>query len=159
MLPQVNALPLAEREATSGDRDRKMDAGQRRANVRGHVVRALVAVPEEWIAVGHETGEEAIQIPARVGICILLHDKARRRMANEQRQDTLPYLAAGRPLGDGTSDFQKSAAASLEVNCRAALTKHRRRIIECARRLSVRLRALGWEESRMRSCRSGVFWA
>ena len=93
MLPQVDALPLAQREATSGDRDGKMDAGQRRTNVRGHVVGALVAVTKEWIAVGYQAREEAIEILAHVGIGILLHDKARRGMANEKRQHTLSYPA------------------------------------------------------------------
>ncbi len=70
-----------------------MDAGQRRTNVRGHVVGTLVAVAKEWIAVVHQTGEEAIEILAHFGIRILLHDKARGRMTNEKRQDPFPYPA------------------------------------------------------------------
>jgi hypothetical protein len=53
MLPEIDSLPLAEHEASPGERDGKMDAGQRRTNVRGHVVGTLVAVAKEWIAVGH----------------------------------------------------------------------------------------------------------
>ena len=118
-----------------------MDAGQGRTNVRGHVVGTFVAVAEERIAVCHQPGEKAFEIPEHFGVCILLHDKARGGMTKEKRQDTVLQTASGCPLSDGAGDFNEPAPASLEVKGGAALTKHRRRIIECVQRCLV-----GWRE-------------
>src|SRR6476661_2844166 len=78
VLPKIDALPRAQREAGAGERNRKLDGGQRGANVSSHVIGTFVAMAEERIAIGHETREETLEVAAHVGIGILLDDESRR---------------------------------------------------------------------------------
>ena len=87
VLPQIDALPRAQREAGAGERNRELDGGQRGANVSRHVIGTFVAMTEEHIAIGHEAGEETLEVAAHVGIGIFLNDEARRGVANEERAD------------------------------------------------------------------------
>src|SRR5688572_24458947 len=58
MFPEINSLPRAQSEARRDNRDAEIHAGQRRANVRRHVVITLAGMLEERFAVRHEPGEE-----------------------------------------------------------------------------------------------------
>ena len=54
VLPEIDALPRAEREPTVADRDREIGLREHAAHVRRHVVRAFGRVHEARIAVGRE---------------------------------------------------------------------------------------------------------
>jgi len=76
VLPKIYALPCTQHEEPATERNRKLHRRQRRADVGGHVIRALVAVPEERIAIRNEAGQETFEISPHVRIGILLHDQA-----------------------------------------------------------------------------------
>lgn len=128
VFPQVDALPCTEREAPVQEWNRKLYSGQRRADVGGHVIGALVAVVKERVAIGYKAGEETLEISTHVGIDILLHDKARGCVANEKRQQTAFHAGLGCPIGDWTSDLDEAATAGVEAQRSVGLAKHRQRI-------------------------------
>ena len=88
VLPEVDPLPSAQREAAAGERNRQLDRGQRGADMRGHVVGSFVAMPEQRVAIGYEASQEAFEISEHVGIGILLHDQTGGCVADEQRETT-----------------------------------------------------------------------
>src|SRR5436190_24271016 len=100
MLEQIDALPRTEREATVDKRNRKLHGGQCSADVRWHVVRPLVAMAEELVAIDNEPGEETFEVSAHVRIGILLHDETGGSMANKECQQTAFHAALRRPVGD-----------------------------------------------------------
>ena len=128
VFPQVDALPRSEREASIREWNRKLHSGQRRADVGGHVIGALVAMVEERVAIGYKAGEETLEISAHVGIDILLYYEARGCVANEKRQQTAFHAGRGRPIGDWTSDLDEAATAGVEAQRTVGLAKHRQRI-------------------------------
>jgi len=62
VLPEIDALPGAERQAPIGKRDRQLHGRQRSPHVRWHVVGAFIAMPEQRIAVRNQTREEPIEV-------------------------------------------------------------------------------------------------
>ena len=57
VFPEVDALPGAEHHRATGDGDAEADTGQRGADVRGHVVVALIIVFINRVGVGGEARE------------------------------------------------------------------------------------------------------
>ena len=96
---QVNALPRTEDEAAARDWNRHLNGGQRCADVRRHVVRPLVAMTEELVAIGHETNEEALEIATHVRIRILLHDEFGE--VDEEGQQSVFNAGPGGPSATG----------------------------------------------------------
>jgi hypothetical protein len=88
VFPEIDALPRAEREAATGQRNRQLHGGQRRSDMRGHIVRPFIAMPVQRIAIDDQPREESIEIAANIGVGVLLNHQARGRVANEQRQQT-----------------------------------------------------------------------
>src|SRR5215468_8637795 len=99
MLPEIDALPCAEHQAPGFERDRKLHRGEGRPDMGWHVIVALVAMTEERVAVGNQTGQEALEITEHVRIRVLLHDETRGRMSNEERQEAAFHAALRHPLG------------------------------------------------------------
>jgi hypothetical protein len=127
MLPKIDPLPCAQRQASVGERNRELDRRQRGADVGGHVIGPFVAMTEEGVAIRYKSSEEAFEVSAHVRIGILLHDQARRRVPDEEREQAGFHVAAGRPVDDWTSDLDKAAPAGVEAKRRIRLAKHRRR--------------------------------
>ena len=100
----------------------------------GHVIGTLVAMVEERVAIGYKAVEETLEISAHVGIDILLHDKARGRVANEKRQQPAFHAGLGCPIDDGTSDLDEAATAGVEAERSVGLAKHRQRHPQKSRR-------------------------
>src|SRR4051812_26912247 len=76
MLPEVDSLPGAEREAALDDGNADGSLGERRLDVRRHVIRAFGVVLIERIAFRHEPIQPALEILLRRGIGIFLDDEA-----------------------------------------------------------------------------------
>ena len=70
VLVEIEALPGPERAGTGADRQRQLDLREDGPDVGGHVVRSLVAVLEEPIAVGDQSGHEGVEVAphGRVGV-------------------------------------------------------------------------------------------
>jgi hypothetical protein len=92
--------------------------------MRGHVIGAFVAMPEQRVAIGHQPSQEAFQIAPHVRIGIFLHDQARRRVAHEKRQQAVCHVGCGRPFGNRASDLDQAAPAGIECQRRGGLPHH-----------------------------------
>src|SRR6187399_3206990 len=114
VLPDVDALPDAERQTALGDWDRQLHGGERRAHVRRHVVESLVAMAKDRIAVRDEAGEEAIEIGAHLGRRVLLDQQARRRVADEERHQAALRAEFDDPRGDRLGDLEQAAAEGVD---------------------------------------------
>src|SRR5205814_4450740 len=70
MLPEIDALPRAEREAYFDDGNAERGRGKRRLDVRRHVVRAFGVVHIERIGFRHEPIQPALEILlcSRIGV-------------------------------------------------------------------------------------------
>src|SRR5436190_18963650 len=84
MFPKINALPSPKAELTAADRDREVHRGERRADMRRHVVVSFGRVDENRVPVGHKPGEELFQIPPHVRVGIFLNEQGRRSVAHMQ---------------------------------------------------------------------------
>ena len=88
---------LAEAELPVEERDAERGLGERRLDVRRHVVGPLgvVLVAHPWlVAVGDKAGEEALQVGPHGGIGVLLDDQAGRGVADEDRAQPRPQAGA-----------------------------------------------------------------
>src|SRR5215813_1295782 len=83
VLVEVDGLPGAEREVSLHHRDGQGGLGERRADVAGHVVRALGGVVEEPVTVGDEAGEEALEVREHLWVRVLLDHQAGRGVPDE----------------------------------------------------------------------------
>src|SRR5690606_33913868 len=83
MLPEVDPLPGAEREATVSHGNVEAYRGERALDVRRHVIGPLVCMPEPRGVLGNELVEELLEILTRGGIGVLLDAEARGRVADE----------------------------------------------------------------------------
>ena len=128
VLPQVDALPCAEREASHRQWNRKLDRGQRRADVGWHVIGALVTMAEQRVPIRYQSSEEAFEVFTHLRIGILLHEQARGRVTYEKREQPVFHVACGCPIGDGARDLDEAAALGVEAERRSRLAEHRHSI-------------------------------
>ena len=74
-LAQVDALPCAQIEAVSRNRNVERDASHRAFEMAGHIVVAFVGVTVVWLAIGHKTVENGVHVDTHVGVEILIDGK------------------------------------------------------------------------------------
>ena len=77
MLPEIDALPSAQREPPAADRDADARRGKGRLDVRGHVIGTLLGMGEVGIAFRDKSIEPRFQVRPGARIGVFLHDKAR----------------------------------------------------------------------------------
>ena len=80
MLKQIDTLPGPQSELSLHDRNCKLDAGQDRADMRGHVVGALFGVPISAAFLWRNAIEERLEISANVRRGVLLDEQSGRGM-------------------------------------------------------------------------------
>lgn len=131
VLPEVDALPDTKHQPTTTQRDRQLNRSQRRAHMRWHVVDALVAMPEQNIAVWHEPFKEPVKVTAHVRIRVLLNHKTGRGMTNEDGQEAGCKTGCCDPVLYRVGDVQQAATAGLEGQRGRKLAKHRNSIKHC----------------------------
>src|SRR5436190_6685911 len=90
VFPQINPLPGAERQFSTRNRNRDVYGGQRRPNVRGHIIFTFLGVFENRIPVRDEPRKKAFEIAPHFRISILLDNQ--RRGGVLHMQGHLPYL-------------------------------------------------------------------
>ena len=61
MFEEIDALPCAQGEGAADEGNRQLDLGERRADMRGHIVRAFVVVPVEPGVFGRDALEEGLK--------------------------------------------------------------------------------------------------
>ena len=95
MFEQINALPGSQSQPSPVDRYGEVSLGESGAYVRGHVVRAFGGVPVKLGLLGHQPGEEIIQIGGYVRVGVLLNQQGRGSMlAKKVQQPGLDMLCA-----------------------------------------------------------------
>ena len=112
VLPQVDALPDAERERAVSHGNHQARGGEDRAHVRRHVVGSFVGVVEEAVAVGDEARHERLEVAAhrRVGV-----------LAQDQRGAGVVAVDVAEPGGDaGFPHCRRDLAADLQRAAPAA---------------------------------------
>jgi len=74
----INILPRSQSHPPLNDGDGNLRLGQRRANMRRHVVWSFRLVPVGRVPVGHQTAEEIVEIGKNVRVCVFLnHQRGR----------------------------------------------------------------------------------
>lgn len=111
MFPQVNALPRAERQASVAQGQAEVHGGERGADVRRHVVRALAGMDEERIAVGHEAVEEAFEIAAYVRVGVFLDEQRGGRVPQVQGDEPMLETTLGNPGRELSGEIVQPATA------------------------------------------------
>ncbi len=76
MLEQINPLPGPQGELTLNDRNRKLNAGQRCADMGRHVVGAFICVPIPPRLLRREALEISLEIGANVHCGVLLNEQS-----------------------------------------------------------------------------------
>ena len=82
---QVDPLPGAKYRSAPVHRNAELRLGQRRLDVRRHVVRPFVLMPIAGI-LRHQPAKECLEVGADVGIGVLLHQQRGRRVPAPDRQ-------------------------------------------------------------------------
>jgi hypothetical protein len=95
MLEQINPLPGPQGELALHDRNRKLHASQRRADVGRHVVWAFVCMPISPRLLRRQAVEKCLEIGANIRRGVLLNEQSGRGVATKQGQE--PGLQPARP--------------------------------------------------------------
>src|SRR5215208_1862760 len=90
VLEQEDTLPGSELEPAFGDRDRQLHLGQRRLEMRRHVVRPLVVVAIAGRVFGGQPAQERVEVAQHVRRVILLYQQRRRGVDDEHGQQAAP---------------------------------------------------------------------
>lgn len=114
VLPEEHALPGAEGAAASCHRDAQGGLGERRSDVRGHVVWPLGGVDEERVPVGNETLEESIEVSLNVGIGVLVDDQRGARVVYEHRAQALGDTGSDNGLLDAVGNLHGASASRVD---------------------------------------------
>src|SRR5687767_7222558 len=85
VLPQVDALPGAERKPAARNWNGKRTAGQCGLDMRRHVVGTFGVVLVERIAFGDKALQPALEVALRRRVGVFLDDEARRGVAQKHR--------------------------------------------------------------------------
>jgi len=109
VLEQVDALPGAEHRPAAIDRDRELGLGERRLDVRGHVVRPFVLVPIGG-ALGDQAAEEGFEIGAGVRRGVLLHQQRGRAVRAPDGQQAGDDWLGGDPAAHRLGDLDETLA-------------------------------------------------
>ena len=112
VFPEVNALPRAKGKPAAHNRNGKIDGGERRPNVRRHIVLSFRGMNKQRVTVRHQPGEKAFQVAPHVRVGILLDQQGRRCVANVKGYQAIlkPVLRNPGPYVIG--EFIEPAAAS-----------------------------------------------
>ena len=118
MLENIQTLPGAECKLAVDDWDRFTAMGERRSNVRRHIVRSFCRVPVSGSALRDETFKEVSQIEHNIRISILLDHERTGGVLNENSQLPARDALFGKPIRDGPRERIQAFAAGLNGNRR-----------------------------------------
>jgi hypothetical protein len=110
----IEALPGAQHHAAVLERDRQLGLGQRRADMGRHVVRSLVGMAIERVALRHQPAEIGDQVALHIRIGIFLNDQRGGGMAAEHGEKPVAQAGRAQPADDPVGDVGQVAAAGLD---------------------------------------------
>ena len=115
MLENVHALPGSERHASFHDGNPKLRQGQRRADVRRHIVGTFHGVAIEAVVLRHQPGEERVEIVDHVGIGVLLNGERGGGVLDEHRQQARFDGIFRQPAGNLVGELVQTFAARRDL--------------------------------------------
>jgi len=86
VLENIQTLPRSQRHAPAQHRNRKMGLGQRRADVRGHVIRAFERVTISRIVFRNQSLEKIRHVEDHIRVRVFLDDQGSRGVLDEDGQ-------------------------------------------------------------------------
>ena len=110
MFEKIDSLPCAQRKPSIHDRNGEVGLGERRADVRRHVVGTFHGVPIIRMMLRSEPFEEVAQIGDHIRIGVLLNGERGGCVLAEQRQQPGRDVAFGDPIGDGRREVVEALA-------------------------------------------------
>jgi len=109
-----NTLPGAECHPAFDDGNDFTGAGERHADMTGHVVRAFVGVDKPRRVFRHQFIKKYFKIPPRARICILHDDQAGTGVADKHRYRAMLNSSIAHDAGDLACDFGGSFSVGAE---------------------------------------------
>jgi hypothetical protein len=100
MLEQINPLPGPQGELALQDWNCELHAGQRRADVRRHVIGAFIHVPISPRLLRRQAVEKRLQIGANVRRGVLLNELSGGGVPAKQGQEPRLHLMRLEPISD-----------------------------------------------------------
>ena len=118
VLPDIDALPGAELQTAVTDRQRQIMPRQQGPRMRGHVIRTLVVVCVDGIAVGHQALRHTLKIMANARIGILGQTKARAGVLQEKmaQSGSNPRWTGGHQGLHARGETRESAARRFDFD-------------------------------------------
>jgi hypothetical protein len=148
MFEQVNALPGSQRQLAFVDWNRQLRLRERRADMRGHVIRTLRRVPVQARVFRDQAGEEIGQVGHHIGIGVFLnHQRSRGVLAEDGQEAGLGFVPM-QPALDLSREIVQSFAARRDMNLVSELLHslilfHRHALGEIARLIHIATPAHG----------------
>jgi hypothetical protein len=115
MLEHINPLPGAQRQPALVQRNADRGLGQRRTDMRRHVVGPLGGVAEARPA-GRQPMKEIAQVLLHIGIGIFLDQQRGRSVADETGEQSVFDLRAAHKIRHGIGKFVKPGPAGRNRN-------------------------------------------
>jgi hypothetical protein len=144
MLEEIDALPRAERELASDERNAELHLRQSRSDVGGHVVRAFVIMGVGVRILRRDPGEISFEVAPDLLRGILLNEERCGGVAAEQGEKTFIHLLTVHPAQDVVRDLDQAlpSRSDLKSSCRLS---HGKRIASAPRdRSSEDAQAIAW---------------
>jgi len=113
MLEQIDALPRPKRESAVDQRDRELDLRECRAEMRRHVVRALVIV-QIFARLWRDPRKICFEIGANLGRRVFLDEERGGGVAAEYRQQTFHHPLIADPSFDRVGDVDEALTAGVD---------------------------------------------
>jgi hypothetical protein len=108
-----NALPRSERRRAADDGNREMRLGERRANMRGHIVRTF-GVMDIAAVFRREAREDGFKIRKNVGVGVFRDQQRRRRVTAKDREEPFGDAIVPNEIDDSRGDFVKTLATRVD---------------------------------------------
>ena len=111
MFKKIDPLPRSQSKLALHQGNRELRAGERRADMGGHVVGAFLLVAVAPRLLRRQAIEKSLQICANVSSGVLLDEQYSRGMPAEQRQEPGLQRVGLKPIQDVLRDLDQPAPA------------------------------------------------
>jgi len=92
VLPDIDALPGSQNRSSPGNWNRELCLGERRADVRGHIVRPFRGMAVEPLIFRNQPPEELLQVMDDVWIGVFLDHQGCRGVLDKYGQQSISGL-------------------------------------------------------------------
>lgn len=115
MFPQKDPLPGSQCEVPIDNWNPERGAGQRRLDMRGHVIGTFRGVSVERVVLGYQSFEPVLEVRSGGWVRVLLDRQAGRGVPNEDGTETLTDIARADEISDLVGDLVESSACDTNL--------------------------------------------